>query len=168
MAARKAYAYDYEMGSTARKREYTNNHDEHESNVKRRYGKNKINKATAQRTKRRISTVAFILCVFTMAMVLTYRYNLISEKNLQAQELKEELATAEAALLNAQIDVEQQTDLNKIEAYAKQQLGMQKPDKNQTIYVDTSNTIQTIETTEETTLIDDILNSIKNFINNIF
>lgn len=101
-------------------------------------------------------------------MVLTYRYNLISEKNLQAQELKEELAAAESALLNAKIDVEQQTDLNKIEAYAKQQLGMQKPDKNQTIYVDTSNTAQTIETTEETTLIDNIVNSIKNFINNIF
>ena len=168
MAARKAYAYDYEMGSTAKKREYTNDYQDEQLNVKRRYGKNKINRATNQKTKRRVSTVAFILCVFTMAMVLTYRYNLISEKNLQAQELKEELAAAESALLNAKIDVEQQTDLNKIEAYAKQQLGMQKPDKNQTIYVDTSNTAQTIETTEETTLIDNIVNSIKNFINNIF
>lgn len=168
MAARKAYTYDYEMGSTAKKREYTNDYQDEQSNVKRRYGKNKINRATNQKTKRRVSTVAFILCVFTMAMVLTYRYNLISEKNLQAQELKEELAAAESALLNAKIDVEQQTDLNKIEAYAKQQLGMQKPDKNQTIYVDTSNTAQTIETTEETTLIDNIVNSIKNFINNIF
>lgn len=168
MAARKAYAYDYEMGYTAKKREYTNDYQDEQSNVKRRYGKNKINRATNQKTKRRVSTVAFILCVFTMAMVLTYRYNLISEKNLQAQELKEELAAAESALLNAKIDVEQQTDLNKIEAYAKQQLGMQKPDKNQTIYVDTSNTAQTIETTGETTLIDNIVNSIKNFINNIF
>ena len=168
MAARKAYAYDYEMGSKAKKREYTNDYQDEQSNVKRRYGKNKINRATNQKTKRRVSTVAFILCVFTMAMVLTYRYNLISEKNLQAQELKEELAAAESALLNAKIDVEQQTDLNKIEAYAKQQLGMQKPDKNQTIYVDTSNTAQTIETTGETTLIDNIVNSIKNFINNIF
>ena len=156
------------MGSTAKKREYTNDYQDEQSNVKRRYGKNKINRATNQKTKRRVSTVAFILCVFTMAMVLTYRYNLISEKNLQAQELKEELAAAESALLNAKIDVEQQTDLNKIEAYAKQQLGMQKPDKNQTIYVDTSNTAQTIETTGETTLIDNIVNSIKNFINNIF
>lgn len=168
MAARKAYAYDYEMESTAKKKEYDLDYQNNESNVKRRYGKNKINRATYQRTKRRASTVAFILCAFTMAMILTYRYNIISEKNLQTQELKEELATAEAALLNTKIDVEQQTDLNKIEAYAKQQLGMQKPDKNQTIYVDTSNTAQTIETTEETTLIENIVNSIKNFINNIF
>ena len=168
MAARKAYAYDYEMGSTAKKREYTNDYQDEQSNVKRRYGKNKINRATNQKTKRRVSTVAFILCAFTMAMVLTYRYNLISEKNLQAQELKEELAAAESALLNAKIDVEQQTDLNKIEAYAKQQLGMQKPDKNQTIYVDTSIDEGTTQVEKTLNVFEKIVENIKDAIAKIF
>ncbi|MDD3303637.1 MAG: cell division protein FtsL [Clostridia bacterium] len=168
MADRSAYAYDYEMGSTAPKREYQAEPKKNKSNVKRRYGKNKVNKATKQVTKKRFSTVAIILCTFSMVMVLTYRYNLISEKNLESQELKKQLDTADSALLNAKIDVEQQTDLNKIEAYAKQQLGMQKPDKNQTIYVDTSNTMQTVETNSENSFLDNIVNAIKNFINNIF
>ena len=109
-----------------------------------------------------------ILCGFTMGMIITYRYNMISEKNLKVQELKGELAAVEANLLTAQIEVEQNTDLNKIEAYAKQQLGMQKPDKNQTIYIDTSKTMNSIEINNDTSVIEDLIQNVKDMINKIF
>ena len=74
----------------------------------------------------------------------------------------------ESALITSQIDVEQNTDVSQIEAYAKQQLGMQKPDKNQTIYVNTTNGIQKLEIEETTSGIENILSQIVEAIKNIF
>ena len=77
-------------------------------------------------------------------------------------------AKAESSLLASQIAVEQNTDLNQIEAYAKQKLGMQKPDKNQTIYVDTSKDSSTVEINNDTNFFEKIKNSITNFLSKIF
>ena len=100
-------------------------------------------------------------------VVISYRYNLINEKNLKSIGLKSELSSVEANLLKAQISVEQSTNLTKIESYAKQKLGMQKPDKNQTIYVDTSDSLYSSNTTSETSGIANIFNSIKNMFKKI-
>lgn len=160
MPAKKLYNDYYESGSTAKKvapQKQVNN---------RKTGKNKIR--TKARKKQNASMVTFILCGFAMAMLITYRFNVISEKNLKVQTLKKELTGVESSLLTSQIEVEQNTDLNKIEAYAKQKLGMQKPDKNQTIYVDTSKTGSTVEITEQANFFEGILESIKDLINDIF
>ena len=71
-------------------------------------------------------------------------------------------------MFSTKIAVEQNTDLNKIESYAKQQLGMQKPTKNQIIYIDTSENIGAVEIVKKTDLIASIKNSVSSFINNIF
>ena len=150
MPARKLYDDDYyESTSTARKySSYTK--VEPRRNVKT--GKNRRQNI---KTKNNVS-------------VITYRYNVISEKNLQTQNLKSELSKVESNLLTSQIEVEQETDLNKIEQYAKQQLGMQKPDKNQTIYVDTSQTGSTVKVEDDDNLFNKIIQGIKDFINKIF
>ena len=124
MPARK-YDY-YESGSVARKLEY-----EYDKKSKIKKNQNTSNK---KERKNKTSTVFMVLCVFSMALVLVYRYNVINEKNLESQTLANDLTKIEAVLFSSQMEVEQNTDLNKIEAYAKQKLGMQKPDKNQTIY----------------------------------
>lgn len=166
MPARKLYDDFYEDGSAAKKRELRVEPEKNKSTNKR-HGKNKLNNQKSK-AKKNASLVAFILCGFAMTMVITYRYNMISEKNFESQNLKSKLAAVEASVLNKQIEVEQGTDLNKIEAYAKQQLGMQKPDKNQTIYVDTSKGVQAVETSEDTTVLEKAINAVKNFINSIF
>lgn len=167
MSAAKLYDDYYETGSTARKKA-----PEKQTVEKVNRNKNKSNIKTANKhaksKKNSVSLFLFILCGFGMAMIITYRFNLINEKNLEVQKLKSELVTAEATLTGSQIEVEQKTDINKIEAYAKQQLGMQKPDKNQTIYVDTSENIEKVEVENTTTFFGNIVNSIKNFIQNIF
>ena len=86
----------------------------------------KTNKATL---------VLSTLMIFTMFMVITYRYNVISEKNLEVQQLKEDLEVAKSELATSAIALEQVMDVNYVESYAKQQLGMQKPEKSQLIYV---------------------------------
>lgn len=170
MPALKSYE-DFYDGSAARKfdkKERYANKINRQTNENRRYGKNRLRQNSKAKAKKNIRIVACILCSFTMGMLITYRYNLISEKNLLTQELKSDLAAVEANLLNKQIEVEQSTDLNKIEAYAKQQLGMQKPDKNQTIYVDTSKSMNSIQINNEISVIENIINKIKDTISKIF
>lgn len=162
MSSRSFYSDYYQTGSAVRKGEY-----------KKDVQKRVVVKTNKQNNKKQVhntsvSIFGAIITVFAMAMFLTYRFNIISEKNLEAQSLKKELAGIEATLASSQIDVEQSTDLNQIESYAKQQLGMQKPDKNQTIYVDTSKKVKPIEVNSEGTFIGSVLNSIKDFIKNIF
>lgn len=162
MPARKLYDDFYESGSTAKKySDYTKVRPN--KNVKT--GKNKREQI---KKKNNVAVITFILCIFAMVMVITYRYNLISEKNLETQNLKSELTKVESSLLSSQIEVEQETDLNKIEAYAKQQLGMQKPDKNQTIYVDTTEANSSVEVGESVNTFDKIIEYIKDIINKIF
>ena len=164
MPARKIYEDYYETGSTAKKRQLDTIYEE-KSN--RKTGKNVVNRPKLKR-KSNILIFSFILTAFAMTMLITYRFNLISEKNLKAQELKDELNSVEAALLNSQIDVEQNTNLDEIEAYAKQKLGMQKPDKNQTVYIDTSDSTAEVEEGESLNFIEKIIEQIKDFINKIF
>lgn len=167
MPARKLYDYTFESGSTAKK--YNNDYVKvapSRKNVKT--GKNKVNSKQAKKAKNNASAIVFILSVFAMTLILTYRYNIISEKNLEVQTLKEELTKIESGLVSSQIDVEQGTDLNKIEAYAKQQLGMQKPDKNQTIYVDTSIEEGTTQVEKTLNLFEKIVIGIKDLVAKIF
>lgn len=163
MLARKNYKYNYyETGSTARKLEYANEGSRKKTNV------NRIKKINKSSNKAKTSSIVMILCVFSMALVLVYRYNVINEKNLESQSLANEITKAESALITSQIEVEQNTNLEQIEAYAKQKLGMQKPDKNQTIYVDTSETSNLVELQSDTTFIQKLEDKISNFINKIF
>lgn len=154
MSTKRSYSY-YESGSAARKLEYVEE--------KKKVVKNNNKTSNKKNVKRKTSSIAMILFIFSMALVLVYRYNVINEKNLQSQSLADELIKAESALLTSQIEVDQSTDLNQIEAYAKQKLGMQKPDKNQTIYVDTSKTSNSVEVHSDTTFLQNIKEKILDF-----
>lgn len=171
MPARSVYSSYYESGSTARKRNYIETPDERNVDVNRRYGKNKVNSNNKAKSASNITKALYIISIvaaFTMLMVITYRYNIISEKNLISQQLKMDLEATEANLLTAKIAVEQNTNMDFIESYAKQKLGMQKPTSSQTIYVDTSNITQVVEVNENLNVIEKIINSVKGAINNIF
>lgn len=152
----------YESGSTAKKIEYN---EEYSKKVKLN---TKKRNAVTTKQKAKTSSIGVILFVFSMALILVYRYNVINEKNLETQKLAADLTKIESALVTSQIEVEQNTDLNQIEAYAKQKLGMQKPDKNQTIYIDTSKDNNLVEVQSDTTFLQNITASISNFFSKIF
>ena len=96
--------------------------------------KNIIDSNINKKSKRALITAT--LCMFTMLMVLTYRYNIISEKNYNIQKLNKELITVKSEFAQAQMKVDKLVDMDYVESIAKQQLGMQKPDKSQIVYVD--------------------------------
>lgn len=164
MPAKSFYSDYYESGSAAKKREF-----EKPKRIAVPSKTINIKKDSKLNNKKYLKKAVLVLTIFAMAMLLTYRYNLINEKNLKSQTTKKELASIESSLLTSQIEVEQSTDLKKIEDYAKQQLGMQKPGKNQTIYIDTSkSTADVVEGTTDESFIGKLTNSIKDFFSNIF
>lgn len=118
----------------------------------------KTNKATL---------VLSTLIIFAMFMIITYRYNVISEKNLQIQKLKEDLEVAKSELATSEIALEQVMDVNYVESYAKQQLGMQKPEKSQLIYVN-MNTEDTVSKVSASNMFSELADKIQKFIKNIF
>ena len=163
MPARKINNIYYEDGSAARK--ILPNEDVRRRNTKN-VARNNISKQNnlkrqQQQLRKKASMAACILCGFTMSVIITYRFSLINEKNLEVQRLVSQLETASSEAATSKIAVDQNTDLNAIEAYAKQQLGMKKADSSQTVYIDTSESINKVQVNQETTLWDKIINYIK-------
>lgn len=163
MPARKINSQYYQDGSAARKILPDERMPRRKNNTTVKKNISKNNSVRRQQVQRRknVSMVAFILCGFTMSMIITYRFSLINEKNLKVQNLINELEIVSSQVATSQIEVDQNTDLNAIEAYAKQQLGMKKADSSQTVYIDTSKTTNPIQVNQETTIIDKIINYIK-------
>ena len=118
----------------------------------------KTNKATL---------VLSTLMIFTMFMVITYRYNVISEKNLEVQQLKEDLEVAKSELATSAIALEQVMDVNYVESYAKQQLGMQKPEKSQLIYVNMEGS-DTVSKVTENNVFSELAQKVKSMIEKVF
>lgn len=158
MPARKLYEDYYQTSSLAKKVEVSSKNIANNSRIEKK----------SIKAQNKMALFPFILGIFVMTLILSVRYTTINEKNVESMNLKSELEKSEAALFNAKIAVEQSTDIDKIEAYAKQQLGMQKPTKNQIIYVDTSEDIGTVEIIKSKDIFSEVKSNILNFINNIF
>ena len=122
---------------------------------------------TSINKKSKRALIATTLCMFGMLMILTYRYNIISEKNYNVQKLNKELEVAKAELAEAHIEVDKLVDMNYVEAIAKQQLGMQKPDKSQIVYVDMESA-ESVSKAESTSVLKASFDKIKSFVSNIF
>lgn len=163
MPARRINSQYYQDGSAARK--ILPNEDmprrKNNTTIRKNVSRNNSIKRKQMQQRKNASMVAFILCGFAMSVLITYRFSLINEKNLQVQNLINELEIISSQVATSQIEVDQNTDLNAIEAYAKQQLGMKKADSSQTVYIDTSEAINKIQVNQETTIIEKVINYIK-------
>lgn len=125
-----------------------------------------LNKTKARKANKTSLVVATLL-IFAMLVVVNYRYNIISEKNLTVQKLLMEEAEANALLTNAEIEYSKMVDIVEVEAYAKQQLGMQEPEKSQMVYVSSEYTGRTNSISSESGFAH-VINIIKQKINEIF
>lgn len=155
VSTQRKYAYDYEEEKPQEKTKPRKAVEEPKAKVK-------------VSSKSKIKLVISIIAIFSMFMVITYRYNIINEKNLEVQGLKKELKRVSAEVSLAQIELEQQLNLDSIENYAKQKLGMQKPEKNQIIYVDTRQNEYVNQSEETTSFWDKIKQMIDDIRKNIF
>ncbi|MDD2628448.1 MAG: hypothetical protein PHR25_04465 [Clostridia bacterium] len=156
MGAAKKYAYDLSLPEKKIKLEKKESF---------KLIKNKKNKNLSK--SNRAALIFSTLLIFSMFLIITYRYNLISEKNLEVQKLKKELEVAKSELATTQIAVDKAMDVVQVEAYAKQQLGMQKPEKSQLIYINMENE-ESVKKMSAANMISCCLEKVKEIVNNIF
>ena len=123
---------------------------------------NNLNKIKAK-PKSQLSLILTVVAFFVMALITSYRYNLISEKNLEVQRLKMEQVTANSELATTEVAIDRIIDKDTVESYAKQQLGMQKPEKSQIIYIN-SNYETTVEQVNTRNILEKGLDILKNLI----
>ena len=94
---------------------------------------------------------------------MSLRYNIISEKNLELQRLKTEQTKIASLLATTEVELGKTIDKEKVEKYAKQQLGMQKPEKNQMIYINIDSDVSVNKVTEQN-IFEKGLNKLKSLI----
>ena len=102
---------DYEYGTTPRKLE--------PNYVPRKKNKN----------------VALIVAIFLLLLAVSYRSSLINEKFNEIQNAKAELASIEKTNGQLEVSIESSLNLSNIEQSAKENLGMQRLDNSQKVYV---------------------------------
>lgn len=149
------YAYDYEEYKKVDKK----------PTIKLLKNKN-INKNVKSKASKS-SLVFATLCIFTMLVVINFRYNIISEKNLTVQRLEMAQVEAEGLLTAAEVEYSKMVDIVEVEAYAKQQLGMQEPEKSQMVYLGSDYNRQ-IVSNDSQGFFSSIVNSVKQMISEIF
>jgi len=135
--ADKAYAYDLSVPKIEPEHIPSKKDFKIIRNPKKLQNTSSIKKTKAE-PKSKLSLVLTVVILFAMAIVISYRYNLISEKNLELQRLKMEQVTANSELATTEVAVDRIIDKDTVESYAKQQLGMQKPEKSQIVYINSN------------------------------
>lgn len=162
MIANRAYAYDLEVPK--KKEEYKETKNEFKL-IKFPVIKNVVGKAQGIKTrpKTKVSLILSVVTLFAMLIVLSYRYNVISEKNLELQRLNIEAGNVNSILATTQVEVDQIIDKDTVEAYAKRQLGMQKPEKSQLVYINSDYETK-VESINDGNIISNVVEKLKDII----
>ena len=108
--------------------------------VKRNVTKNVETQQNAKKqAKRKVKTevkmIVWILLGFAIFCVISYRNSLINESFNDKEKLKQDLAVIQKENEQLQVSIENSLNLANIEQAAKEQLGMQKLNNSQKIYV---------------------------------
>lgn len=101
------------------------------------------------------------ICVTVLLAVsagfMISKFVAVNEMNQQVASLKSQLTTLESATSQMVFDLEQSVDLTEIEKEATTRLGMQRPEKYQTIYVNVKQDDMTEKTAGEVEGFDTVL-----------
>lgn len=120
--------------------------------------------AKAKNKKMNAGIIASILALSVSAAFMISEFVTVNEKRDEIAGLEEKLANAEAATSQKSFELEQSVDLSEIEQEATSRLGMQRPEKYQTIYIN----VPTDDVTHTTAgSVEGVNNSMKNFFNKI-
>ena len=103
--------------------------------------KKKVKKGVSKkrRTKGFRSNALAIIAVTGLAFILLFRYACITEMSSQLTKLKGKYDEVQSVAVAKEFELEQEVDLKKVEETATTELGMQRPEKHQIVYVDMQN-----------------------------
>ena len=147
--------------------------------IKKRYPKKstarkattkKVQEHKKQKNKLRLEAktkaIIYVGLLFAILFAISYRNTVISEKYSEIKEMKSNLAAIEKENEQIEVNIESKTNLGTIEKEAKDKLGMQKLDDDQTIYVNLDKQ-DYIESASDDVIIGDNQNILQKIINKI-
>lgn len=115
-----------------------------------------------------IRRICVIIAISLAAGFMISKFVAVNETAQQIKSLQKELATLEAQTSQMVFDMEQSVDLAEIEKEATTRLGMQRPEKYQTVYVNVRQNDMTEKTAGEAEgFSSDVLSTLKKFGGNI-
>ena len=100
--------------------------------------KTKSNNNQSNKTKEKKNyfiKIVYIIGVFSILYVISYRYAIINARFNEKENLKTKLSEIQKLNQQLTVSIEQGMNINKIEQEAKEKLGMQKLDNNQKVYI---------------------------------
>ena len=129
----------YEFGTSPRK--VKPNYKQKEKKQKdfqriKKINQEQIKQAIKLEKKKNNKNVAFIIAIFCILLFISYRSSQINERFNEMQSKKANLAAIEKTNGQLEVSIESSLNLDNIEQPAKENLGMQKLDNNQKVFVD--------------------------------
>lgn len=101
----------------------------------------KRKKSTAKKTskelsrKQKVKLISYIIAIFAIMLVISYRNSLINEKYNEIKEMQASLATLEKTNKQTEVNIERNVNLKTIKELAEG-MGMQALDSSQTVNID--------------------------------
>ena len=129
-------SYNYEYGTTPKKvKTYEKDKKQNKYNEQLEINKRQKLEAIKLEKKKHNQNVAFIIAVFLILLVISYRSSLINERFSAIQKDKETLSALQKTNDQLEVSIEGSLNLKNVEEVAKDKLGMQKLDNEQKVYV---------------------------------
>ena len=126
---------NYVYGTAAEKIEYDVYKHNEVLKEKKKYRANRLIK---------VKMVAGILLLFSLGLIVMYRYALIAEINFKISSKERQYEELRNENSRLKVAIENETNLSKITQVAQNELGMQKPDKYQIVYIEVPKTSFTV------------------------
>ena len=160
--------YQYETSPRKLEPEYTpiKNPYKTKKTTTRTVKKTSNNNRAKQLKKQQSKAIKCLIIGFAIVFGICYRNSQIDENFAAMQDLKEEVAEVEKQNAQLEIAIENGLNLNNLEQEAKEQLGMQKLNSSQTIYITLPKT-DYIEPAAEQVVIEEEQSGIKAMISGI-
>lgn len=92
-------------------------------------------KKVKENKKQKIKVVLYVLSIFAMLFMISYRNSTIAEDFSKIKTLKSDLAQIEKENEQLKVNIESNLNLKKVEETASTTLGMQKLNNDQTVYI---------------------------------
>lgn len=138
MAGYNRNSYQYETSPRKLEPEYrpTKKKYPKKSTAKKKdYKKTSKSKKTKLHLESKTKAIIYVVLLFGVLFAISYRNTVISEKYSEIKDMKSSLAALEKENEQIEVNIESKTNLGAVEKEAKEKLGMQKLDDDQTIYV---------------------------------
>ena len=160
--------YQYETSPRKLEPEYTPKKNPYKSKktTARKVDRKKEQQKAKDLKKQKLKAIKYLVIGFLVIFAISYRNSQIDESFSKVESLKEELAELKKQNAQLEVSIESGLNLNNVEQEAKEQLGMQKLNPKQTIYVTLPKT-DYIEPAAEEVVIKENSGGVKSIINSI-